>query len=270
MKKQITILLIVVGMLIGAGGCKESKNNREENQLPSGAPAPAVPFVPVVNDVKGPRYYEIEQEKEREKEIREHDEALAEAKRKFDKRLADQARIKREKEARVKREKEISDKLVVNQSMFGIFLGETIDSLRKRHSVTPSSFSFEEKDHPGVIWNVFNCNTSVKHLLVYTFEGKIYSIDVRFTDGSKTNYEAIKTQLEKKYRDTDDSLFGGLFGELSITTTIGTVKVYINLNHDIGFMEDDKLVLTYQHGSLVQQVVKEIHKRKVGKIGNEL
>ena len=61
MKKQaLAILLIAVGMLIGAGGCKR----KQAETLSLDAP---IPIVPVVKDVKEPRHYKPEQEKPKPK-----------------------------------------------------------------------------------------------------------------------------------------------------------------------------------------------------------
>lgn len=159
----------------------------------------------------------------------------------------------------------------INKPMFGVFLGETLDSLKKRFRVSQSTLYFENKDHPGKIWSVQNDNPNVKQLLVYTFDNNIYTIDIRFTDGSRSNYEAIKSQLEKKYKSEDKSgISGAMFGEGVFEPVIAGVEVKIKLNHDMGFMEDDKLELSYTHAPLSQKVYEEIQRRKARKIGSEL
>ena len=155
--------------------------------------------------------------------------------------------------------------------MFGIYLGETLDSLKNRFVVSESTFSFEDKDHPGEIWNVQKNNSNVKHILVYTINRQVYEIDIQFVDGSRTNYDTINTQLEKKYKTEDKGgLTGAMFGEGSFNTVIDGVGVKIKLNHDVGFMEDDKLELQYTHISLRDRVYEEIKKRKASKISNDL
>jgi len=159
----------------------------------------------------------------------------------------------------------------ISQPMFGIFLGETLDSLKKRFRVSQSTFAFENEDHPGKIWSVQNNNQNVKQLLVYTFNNYIYTIDVRFADGSRSNYEAIKKQLENKYKSEDKGgVTGAMFGEGVFEPVIDGVQLKIKLNHDIGFMEDDKLDLSYTHAPLSQKVYEEIQRRKASKIGSEL
>jgi len=159
----------------------------------------------------------------------------------------------------------------IGQPMFGVFLGETLDSLKKRFRVSQSTFTFENEDHPGKIWNVQNNNANVKQLLIYTFDNNIYTIDIRFRDGSRSNYEAIKSQLEKKYKSEDKGgISGAMFGEGVFEPVIDGVEVKIKLNHDTGFMEDDKLDLSYTHTPLSQKVYEEIQRRKASKIGSEL
>jgi len=159
----------------------------------------------------------------------------------------------------------------IGQPIFGVFLGETIDSLTQRLQVSPTTYTFTDKDHPGKIYAVQNRNPSVKTLLVYIFDDKIYTIDVRFADGSRMNYEAIKNQLEKKYKSEDKSgISGALFGEGVFEPVIDGVKIKIELNHDIGFAEADKLELTYTHTTLSKKVHEEIERRKAKKISSEL
>lgn len=159
----------------------------------------------------------------------------------------------------------------IGQPIFGVFLGETLDSLTQRLWVSPDTYTFTDKDHPGKIYTVQDRNPSVKKLLVYTFDDKIYTIDVRFTDGSRINYEAIKDQLEKKYKSEDKGgISGALFGEGVFEPVIDGVKVRIKLNHDKGIMEDDKLELTYTHSTLSKKIYEEIQRRKANKISSEL
>ena len=44
------------------------------------------------------------------------------------------------------------------------------------------------------------------------------------------------------------------------------MEAKIKLNHDVGFMEDDKLDLSYIHTPLSQKVYEEIQRRKASKI----
>ena len=159
----------------------------------------------------------------------------------------------------------------ISKPMFGVHLGETLNSLNQRFRVSRSSYSFEDKDHPGEIWTVQNDNSNVKHILVYTINEKVYEIDIQFADGSRTNYDTINSQLEKKYKSKDEGgLTGAMFGEGSFKTMIDGTEIKIKLNHDIGFMEDDKLELQYIHVPLRDKVYEEIKRRKANKISGDL
>jgi hypothetical protein len=48
------------------------------------------------------------------------------------------------------------------------------------------------------------------------------------------------------------------------------MEIRIKLNHDIGFMEDDKLELSYTHVLLSERVYEEIKSRKSAKINKDL
>lgn len=164
-----------------------------------------------------------------------------------------------------------SNIIIVSKPMFGIFLGETLDSLRKRFNVSKSNLYFEDEDHPGKILSVRSDNPNVKQLLVYTFNGNVYTIYVLFNDGSRTNYETINAQLEKTYKSSDKGgLSGAIFGEGVFETVIDGMEIRIKLNHDIGFMEDDKLELSYTHVLLSERVYEEIKSRKSAKINKDL
>ncbi len=160
----------------------------------------------------------------------------------------------------------------ISQPMFGIFLGETIDSLKKRFKVYPSKLNdFIDEDDPGKIWDIQNKNENVKALSVQTFEDNIYSINVQFVDGSKVNYEAIKSQLGKKYKSEDKGgLSGALFNKGTFYPVIDGITVGIRLNHNIGFMKDDTLDLSYIHMPLLLKNNAEIDRRKVSKVGSDL
>lgn len=258
MKKQMLMVLLAMGILIGPGGCKKESgydiSDDESKQKGAATYRESV------------AEYLQKQAEEAERIVREEAERIAR-----EELIAKEWEAEKAENARVEVEKRAARKTrwVVDKPIFGVHLGETLDSLRKRAVVSSSGFVLKDDDHPGIIWEVSSSNV-VERLLIRTFDNKIYLIQIQFVDGSKNNYEAIKTQLEKKYNDTDDSLFGGLFGEVDLNVIIDAVKVRINLNHDIGFMEDDKLELIYYHEYLFSQVYRELQKRKADKVSDEL
>lgn len=155
--------------------------------------------------------------------------------------------------------------------MFGIYLGEKIEDLNRRNDVFQSQLTFEDEDHPGKIWSVAHTNPSVHSILVYTYNNLIYDIEVSFTDGSQANYAAIKSELEEKYKSNDKGgLTGSLFSEGVFRPVVDGFEIKIKLNHDIGFMEDDKLELNYTHAPLRAKVYEVLKRRKASKVNNDL
>lgn len=160
---------------------------------------------------------------------------------------------------------------VVNKPIFGIFLGESTDSLMRRFAISPGTLQFKDEDHPGEIWNVQNENPNVKQLSVHVFNARIYTIEVSFIDGSRTNHSAISEQLEKKYKSKDEGgITGALFGKDVFETVIGGMEIRIELDHDVSFTGDDKLELSYTLSSLSAEVYEEIQRCKARKIKDEL
>lgn len=159
----------------------------------------------------------------------------------------------------------------LTKPFFGIYLGETLDSLKKRYAVSKSAHAFEDKDNPGQIWNVQIANENVKETLVYILNDQIYEIDLKFVDASRTNYDTINAQLEDKYKTEDEGgLTGAMFGEGQFNTVIDGTQVRISLNHDVGIMDGDTLELHYIHVPLQTNLYEEIKRRKAGKISSDL
>jgi regulator of replication initiation timing len=160
---------------------------------------------------------------------------------------------------------------IVKKKMFGIFLGESLNKINQRRQITKSLFQFTDIDHPGQIWEVECLNPDIKRLLIYTYNNYIYTIDVEFKDSSLANYEAIKKQLELKYKSSDKGgLTGALFGEGRFEVNISGVRVSIKLNRDIGFTDGDSLELHYTHTPLRNMVYKEQQRRKATKVKDDL
>ena len=155
--------------------------------------------------------------------------------------------------------------------MFGIYLGETTDTLKKRTDVVKSLLRFKDSDHPGQIWDVWTTNSDVLHLRICTLENQIYDIAVTFVDGGRANYEVIKAQLGEIYKSKDEGgISGALFGKGDFNSMIDGIKINIQIDHDVGFMEDDKLELHYTHTPLESKVLEEIQRRKANKVKDEL
>jgi len=160
--------------------------------------------------------------------------------------------------------------VVLTKPIFDIFLGEPLSELMKRTKVSASTSVFTDTDHPGKLWTLESTSNAVKEITVATFKGFVYRIDVSFVDASETNLKVLTDKLEETYGAKQDRFADELFGEKTFRPTIDGVDVVIGLNRDIGFMEDDKLTLTYVHWPLYMNVKNEIEAAKASKVKNQL
>lgn len=160
----------------------------------------------------------------------------------------------------------------ISQPMFGIFLGETLDSLKRRFKVVSASGTTKGVIEGTENWLVQSDNGNIKLLGVNTYQQQVLFIFVYFADASKQNYAAIKGQLEKKYKGIEeegipDFTFGKKFTR---QTLIDGVPILIQLEHETGFMENDKLTLFYFHIPLTQKLEEENKNRKADKVKGDL
>lgn len=160
---------------------------------------------------------------------------------------------------------------VIKQPIFGVYLGESLNSLRKRKTIGPSDYTYPDKDHPGQIWNVENTNTNVKALRVSIYQGMIYEIAIDFADASQTNYDVIKKQLQEKYRDKgDEGLTETLFSKITLQPIVDGIRLLIILDYDENAFGDNTLTLRYTHCPIVEKVRDEIKRRKAAKVSGQL
>lgn len=160
---------------------------------------------------------------------------------------------------------------VLINPIFGIRLGENLTILKRRASVSQSYFVFSEKDHPGMVWDVKSVDRTVKSLRIYTFQQRIYCIEIHFVDTSEINFDAIKNSLRDKYKNySKQGLIDSLYSEYKFIVNIDGIKTFIKLNRDIGFVNDDTLELKYIYSSLSMKVQEEILRRKAARVDNKL
>ncbi len=144
----------------------------------------------------------------------------------------------------------------ISQPMFGIFLGETLDSLRRRFVVGAAM-----KDGVSDSQEVQSDNPNVRVLTVSTYHQQIYCIDVIFTDVSKQNFLTIKEELEKKYKGNVSGDILGLFTNFYLRTIIDGVKIKIILKYS----RPNYLFLFYYHEPLLLMVEEERKKQRADK-----
>ena len=148
-----------------------------------------------------------------------------------------------------------SDK--ISQPVFGVYLGETLKDLRSRLKVSKSKYVLADKDCPGKVWSVKNNDPNIKHLLVCTFNERIYEVDVEFRDADMASCRAIKSQLEKSYLPADRNKYDRLLGKSTFETVIDGVNIGIEVNCDTGAGKNRKITLTYVHIPVLKEMLAE-------------
>jgi len=149
----------------------------------------------------------------------------------------------------------------ITQPVFGVYLGETLKTLRSRLKVSKSKYVFANKDCPGRVWSVKNNDPNIKRLLVCSFNERIYEVNVEFRDAGMANCRAIKSQLEKTYQPAGRNKYDQLFGKSIFETVIDGVNIGIEVNCDTGTGKNNKITLTYIHVPVLKEMLAEQEKR---------
>ena len=144
----------------------------------------------------------------------------------------------------------------ISEPIYGIYLGESLKTLKTRLTVSKSKYVFAGKNSHGQIWSVQNNDPGIKHLLVCTFNEQVCEIDVEFTDAGEVNRQEIRARLEKDYQTIDQNIFE--------TTTDG-VNIRIELSFRDVAGKKSGLTLTYIHVPIVKQMYAELEKQKAAK-----
>jgi hypothetical protein len=161
---------------------------------------------------------------------------------------------------------------------FGVRLGESTETFEWNCSqggkaINKDSLVFGDKDHPGRIWSIqgsLNDNEAIKTTNLSIYNGRVYQVEVLFKDSSLQNYNVLAGSLREKYGKNKAGMFDAIESKSEFSTTDGNQKIQIILNHDDGFMGEDRLSLRYIYDSLSNQILKEIKDRKVGKVADDL
>jgi hypothetical protein len=165
--------------------------------------------------------------------------------------------------ARQEQTSQMSDE--INQPVFGVYLGETLKSLRSRLKVSKSKYVFADKNCLGRGWSVKNNDPNIKRLLVCSFNDRIYEVDVEFRDSDMANCRAIRSQLEKTYQPVDRNKYDRLLGKSTFETVIDGVSIGIEINCDAGAGKNNKITLTYVHILILKEMLAEQEKRTPAK-----
>ena len=146
----------------------------------------------------------------------------------------------------------------ISEPIFGIYLGETLGTLRSRLNISKSDYAFADKDYPGQVWSVESNDPNIANLLAYAFNERIYEIDIEFADANAATCGAVKSQLKKSYLTVYQDIF---------ETIIDGVNIGIELNCHSG--PNNKIILTYIHVPILRDIYTELEKRKAIKAAQE-
>lgn len=157
---------------------------------------------------------------------------------------------------------------VVSTPFFGVYLGESINVLRMRLPVKQSPI----KDEYGKdFWQVRQPGPEVEHMAVSVYKERVCAMILRFSDTTKSNYNAIKKELATKYGDPQTGgLSDSLLNEAIFQPVIDGVMIDISLEYDKSFGGDDTLTLIYQHGDLVVANTEDTQNRKADRVKGRL
>jgi hypothetical protein len=145
----------------------------------------------------------------------------------------------------------------ISNLIFGIHLGEELETLSARQKVSKSDYTFADKNFRGQVWSVECNDPNVKNILVYVFNRRIYEIDIEFADANAANCKAIEERLKKNYHHIYRNTF---------ETMIDGVNVGIELNCITGLGTDSKIILSYIHVPILTEIYAEIGKTRANKL----
>lgn len=181
---------------------------------------------------------------------------------------------------------------ILEKEIFGIRLGETIDSIRNKCRVqrvsnptrniddeTPNKFD------PSAVYKISgsaNNSNKVEKTLLFVFKGRVYGVEVTFKDGSERGYEIIKSALVRKYgsgirrvKNTyrDSHEFEKVFA-LRMKSPVGIIqklepaagrKVTIRLERSepaFSFFAEESVKVVYKYWDFNDLVLEELVKRE--------
>ena len=152
-----------------------------------------------------------------------------------------------------------------DKSIFGIHLGEKIEDLKKRHGLS----LLQKSDDFQPIYQVDSKDDSVKNLTVSTYNDQVGCISIVFKDASTSNLKAIIEKLENTY-STELEEKQTVNPTYICLTTIGSKEIYIRIQLEENFSDDNKLTLSYLDTALFNQYQEELKNQKASKIADEL
>lgn len=158
--------------------------------------------------------------------------------------------------------------VVVEQAMFGIHLGESLADVRRRFTVTTSSYQYTDPDNPGQLWEVSHSNPAVDRIVISTFGQRVVWIRVEFDDTSASNFNSLRESLRHRYGPEKQSSIQTRLGDIKYSATISGVEVSVMLEHEP--VMQDELALNYMHIPLQATVTEAIRQAKAEKVIDDL
>jgi len=146
----------------------------------------------------------------------------------------------------------------LSEAYFGIYLGETIDELQKRYTLTPVDKNFTYREYPVSSYQVLGTSDLLKECVITAFQDHVFSVVESFVDVSSENHTVVKQRLSLKYED------GGHWLKTDFFTK--DKKVRIMLSDYNGHY----LTVEYIHQSLASLAKEECLKLKGNDLGDAI
>jgi hypothetical protein len=178
---------------------------------------------------------------------------------------------------------------ILEKEIFGVRLGETVDSISSRCRVqrvsnptrniddkTPNKFD------PSEVYKISgsaNNNNKVEKTLLFVFKGRVYGVEVTFRDGSERGYEIIKSALVRKYGSGNQAgasswkqshKFEKVFAtrkkseadSIQIPVPVAGRKVSIKVNRHTHIFGGEDVKVDYKYWDFYDLVLEELAKRE--------
>ena len=161
---------------------------------------------------------------------------------------------------------------ILSEPIFGIYLGEKINEVRKRFDVFKFRSAKVDVDSPAESWVIQHHNDAImdEGFVIRTFRDRVYLIGVTFKDNSERNFKSLEQQLLKKYHVREVSREDFIDLARNFVTTLDKVPVQIYLHLEAMFIGDNLLNLQYVHIPLRIKLESVIDNRKQEKIADDL
>ena len=156
---------------------------------------------------------------------------------------------------------------IARRPVFGIYLGEYIGVLQerfkcsKRHLLRQNNAYYE-------LWNVQHDSEAVAKFTVQTFLNRVVLISIFFKDGSESNFNILKEQIEKIYGVQGQKPYMELAWEYS--ANLDGIPIFIHVMPKMELLFSTPLSVTYVHWTFMEKSRSLIDQYNAGTVSNEL